>query len=58
MESRDEAQALDMPNGLSPEVNYHQNFVHAPDPNRPGPRNHEAMRCPSVEEVMKGIYME
>lgn len=45
---------LDMPNGSKPE-NYPQNFVHAPNPNKPGPCNHKAMKAPTLREAMKGI---
>jgi len=58
MECRDDAPAIDMPNGLSSELNYQQKFIQAKDPEKPGPCNHSAMIAPSLPESMKGIDRE
>ena len=55
-DSKQECVALDMPNGISREIKYGQQFVY-PDPSTmpKHPRNHAAMKAPSLEAAMKGI---
>jgi len=42
----------DMPNGAKPE-NYPQDFVHAANPNKPGPTNAKAKVVPSDDLAMR-----
>ena len=54
MERKDNAPALELPNGMMPDY-YNTKIMHAPNPNRPGPTNEAAKKAPSLERAMKGI---
>jgi hypothetical protein len=56
-EVKQECVALDMPNGISKEVRYNQNFVYPSKETMPKhPTNSAAKRAPSLEEANKGVY--
>lgn len=57
MEERQECVALDMPNGKSNAIKYDQHFVYPSKETMPKcPCNHAAMKAPSLEKAIKGIY--
>lgn len=45
---------IELPNNLC-QPSYKQKFVEAPNPNKAGPKNREAMKCPSAAKVMDQI---
>ena len=45
---------LELPNGAKPQ-NYPQDFVRHARPNKPGPTNSAAKKCPSPGQVFKGV---
>lgn len=51
----EKAPFFDMPSGKEKDVNYPAQYMHAPHP-KAGPTNEKAKRCPTAEEVYKGIY--
>lgn len=57
MEDNHEAIALDMPNGKSSSIKYNQKFIYpSPETKPKHPCNHQAMKAPSLEQAVKGIY--
>lgn len=56
-EVKEQCVGLDMPNGMSKEINYSQKFVYPSKETMPKhPTNSAAMRAPSLEEANKGVY--
>lgn len=56
-DSKQECVGLDMPNGLSKEINYKQEFVYPSSVTMPKHQtNAKAKIAPSLNEANKGIY--